>query len=43
MTESMVETSKENSIKLTEAPIQVLNVDDDSDFLKISHCRGLDV
>jgi PAS domain S-box-containing protein len=36
MTESMVETSKESSINLTEAPIQVLNVDDDSDFLKIT-------
>ena len=36
MTESMVETSKESSINLTEAPIRVLNVDDDSDFLKIT-------
>ena len=36
MTESTVKTSTENHVDLVEAPIRVLNVDDDSGFLKIT-------
>ena len=36
MTESMVEASTESSSDLTKVPIRALNVDDDSDFLKIT-------
>jgi DNA-binding NtrC family response regulator len=35
MTGSTVKTSTENRVNLSESPIRVLTVDDDSDFLKI--------